>query len=79
MSLLTIVDVKHVFSTICFSFAPVVNATQSNAMVAIAAVVASKAGSSFVYYTKPVPRWLRRNPVGNFARALALGAEVGGL
>ena len=45
-------------------------------MVAIAAVVASKAGSSFVYYTKPVPRWLRRNPVGNFARALALGAEV---
>eukprot|EP00904_Undaria_pinnatifida_P012503 jgi/Undpi1/8383/HiC_scaffold_25.g10851.m1 len=49
---------------------------QSNAMVAIAAVVASKAGSSFVYYTKPVPRWLRRNPVGNFARALALGAEI---
>ena len=51
---------------------------QSNAMVAIAAVVASKTRSSFVYYTKPVPRWLRRNPVGNFARALALGAEVGG-
>ncbi|CAM9789549.1 unnamed protein product [Laminaria digitata] len=49
---------------------------QSNAMVAIAAVVASKEGSSFVYYTKPVPRWLRRNPVGNFARALALGAEI---
>ena len=46
-------------------------------MVAIAAVVATKRGSSFVYYTKPVPRWLRKNPVGNFARAMALGAEVG--
>lgn len=45
-------------------------------MVAIAAVVASKPASSFVYFTKPVPRWLRKNPVGNFARALALGAEV---
>ncbi|CAN0435984.1 unnamed protein product, partial [Ectocarpus sp. 13 AM-2016] len=49
---------------------------QSNAMVAIAAVVASKPGSSFIYYTKPVPKWLRRNPVGNFARTIALGAEV---
>lgn len=45
-------------------------------MVAIAAVVASKPASSFMYFTKPVPRWLRKNPVGNFARALALGAEV---
>lgn len=45
-------------------------------MVAIAAVVASKPGSSFIYYTKPVPKWLRRNPVGNFARIIALGAEV---
>ena len=45
-------------------------------MVAIAAVVASKPASSFVYFTKPIPRWLRKNPVGNFARALALGAEV---
>lgn len=45
-------------------------------MVAIAAVVASKPGSSFMYFTKPVPRWLRKNPVGNFARTLALGAEV---
>ncbi|CAM9780621.1 unnamed protein product [Ectocarpus sp. 12 AP-2014] len=49
---------------------------QSNAMVAIAAVVASKPGSSFIYYTKPVPKWLRRNPVGNFARTIALGAEI---
>jgi len=39
-------------------------------------VVASKPASSFMYFTKPIPRWLRRNPVGNFARALALGAEV---
>ncbi|CAM9700092.1 unnamed protein product [Scytosiphon promiscuus] len=49
---------------------------QSNAMVAIAAVVASKPGSSFIYYTKPVPRWLRKNPVGNFAKAIMLGAEI---
>ncbi|CBJ33324.1 Similar to 1-Aminocyclopropane-1-Carboxylate Deaminase [Ectocarpus siliculosus] len=49
---------------------------ESNAMVAIAAVVASKPGSSFIYYTKPVPKWLRRNPVGNFARTIALGAEI---
>lgn len=45
-------------------------------MVAVAAVVASKGGAEFVYYTKPVPRWLRKNPVGNFARAMALGAKV---
>lgn len=45
-------------------------------MVAIAAVVATKPGSKFVYYTKPVGKWLRKNAVGNFARAMALGAEV---
>jgi 1-aminocyclopropane-1-carboxylate deaminase/D-cysteine desulfhydrase-like pyridoxal-dependent ACC family enzyme len=32
--------------------------------------------SVFVYYTKMVPRWLRSNPSGNYARALALGMEV---
>lgn len=47
---------------------------QSNAMVAIAALCRER-GSRFVYLTKPVPKWLRQNAAGNYARALALGAE----
>eukprot|EP00614_Pseudopedinella_elastica_P008500 CAMPEP_0172596628 /NCGR_PEP_ID=MMETSP1068-20121228/16472_1 /TAXON_ID=35684 /ORGANISM="Pseudopedinella elastica, Strain CCMP716" /LENGTH=500 /DNA_ID=CAMNT_0013395769 /DNA_START=89 /DNA_END=1591 /DNA_ORIENTATION=- len=34
------------------------------------------APKKFVYFTKTVPRWLRQNPSGNYARALALGAEI---
>ena len=69
---------------------------QSNAMVALAAIVNSKnnappspASSSsadvegeekkkkrFVYYTKTMPRYLRKNPTGNLLRATALGMEV---
>lgn len=30
----------------------------------------------FVYYTKPLPRYLRKNPNGNLLRALALGMEI---
>lgn len=33
-------------------------------------------GSRFIYFVKTIPRWLRNNPSGNYARALALGAEV---
>ncbi|KAL7528402.1 hypothetical protein ACHAXR_002432 [Thalassiosira sp. AJA248-18] len=30
----------------------------------------------FIYYTKPLPRYLRNNPNGNLLRALALGMEI---
>jgi 1-aminocyclopropane-1-carboxylate deaminase len=30
----------------------------------------------FIYYTKPIPRYLRSNPNGNFLRALSLGMEI---
>lgn len=30
----------------------------------------------FIYYTKPIPRYLRKNPSGNLLRALALGCEI---
>jgi len=50
---------------------------QSNAMVALAAVVhRHQPSSTFTYYTKPIPRWLRNNPSGNFARAISLGTEI---
>lgn len=48
---------------------------QSNAMVALAALCHAR-GLRFVYLVKPVPRWLRSNPAGNYARALALNAEL---
>lgn len=51
--------------------------SQSNAMLAIAAVVASKRQSCFIYYVKPLEKWMRETPIGNYARALALGAQVG--
>ena len=47
---------------------------QSNAMVAIAAVAAHR-GVSFRYHTRPVPKWLRATPTGNFRRALAMGMD----
>ena len=49
--------------------------SQSNAMAALA-VLAHAHGSRFVYFTKPVPRWLRAAPSGNLARALSEGAEL---
>lgn len=48
---------------------------QSNAMVAMAALCRAR-GVRFVYLAKPVPRWLRKTPSGNFARGLALGLEL---
>ena len=61
---------------------------QSNAMVALAAIVSSKNAAlvdrvgptdrrkRFIYYTKPIPRYLRTNPNGNFLRATSLGMEI---
>lgn len=56
---------------------------QSNAMLAIAAVVRHKNDSAvhqrpmrFVYYTRTLPRFLRRQPTGNLYRALSLGMEL---
>ena len=60
---------------------------QSNAMVAIAAVVRyqnERLGLSsedpqrrrFVYYTKKLPRFLRKTPSGNLFRATSLGTEI---
>ncbi|KAJ8607416.1 hypothetical protein CTAYLR_009980 [Chrysophaeum taylorii] len=43
---------------------------QSNAMVAIASLC------ELYYFCKPVPRWLRENPRGNYQRALALGTKM---
>ena len=48
---------------------------QSNAMLALAATVHWKK-KRFVYYTKKLPRWLRKTPSGNFLRALSLGMEL---
>ena len=46
-----------------------------NALEALARVAAHY-GASFTYYTKTVPGWLRAQPNGNYATALALGAHV---
>ena len=60
---------------------------QSNAMVAIAAVVryqnerlalspVDPQRRRFVYYTKKLPRFLRKTPSGNLFRATSLGTEI---
>lgn len=56
---------------------------QSNAMLAIAAVVRHKNDTAthgrplrFVYYTRNLPRFLKRQPTGNLYRALSLGMEL---
>lgn len=57
---------------------------QSNAMLALAAIVASKNESTkhnskkkrFIYYTKKLPRYLRKQPNGNLLRAQSLGMEI---
>jgi len=48
---------------------------QSNAMLALALVAKAK-GVPLTYFTKPIPRWLRETPSGNYAEALALGANI---
>lgn len=47
---------------------------QSNAMVALAALCKER-NLTFLYLVKPVPRWLRNYPSGNFARGKFLGAQ----
>ncbi|KAL1528725.1 hypothetical protein AB1Y20_010058 [Prymnesium parvum] len=49
--------------------------SQSNAMLALATLAAHQQ-VGFSYHTKPLPGWLRRNPIGNLARALSLGMEL---
>ena len=45
---------------------------QSNAMLALARVCHASS-TPFTYHTRPLPRWLRSKPIGNLAKALALG------
>jgi len=58
---------------------------QSNAMVSLAAIVAAKNADidpssderkRFIYYTKKLPRYLRKQPNGNLLRAKSLGMEL---
>lgn len=49
--------------------------SQSNAMLALAALAASRR-VNFTYHTKPIPRWLRSRPVGNLGCALSLGMQL---
>ncbi|PID47813.1 MAG: 1-aminocyclopropane-1-carboxylate deaminase [Proteobacteria bacterium] len=46
--------------------------TQSNAMLALAQFC-QMLGISFEYFTRPVPKWLAENPLGNLHHALAHG------
>ena len=48
--------------------------TQSNAMLAIAAMCQTK-GWEFIYYTKPLSTILKQNPTANLKNALALGMK----
>ena len=45
---------------------------QSNAMYSLSAFAKIK-GLKFDYYVKPIPKWLKENPVGNFKAALEMG------
>lgn len=48
---------------------------QSNAMLSLAAFARQK-NLEFFYFTKTVPKFLRKNPNGNFKRALDLGMKL---
>ena len=50
--------------------------SQSNSMLAVAKITAASPGSTFVYFTKPLPKFLRNVPSGNLKAALALGMQV---
>lgn len=51
--------------------------SQSNSMLAIAKVTAaSSENSSFFYFLKPLPKFLRNAPTGNLKAALDLGMQV---
>jgi 1-aminocyclopropane-1-carboxylate deaminase len=44
-------------------------------MLALAALAAHRR-VPFTYHTKPLPRWLRNEPIGNLAAALSLGMRL---
>lgn len=59
-----------------FPFFLSIGGVQSNSMLAIAKIVAQHAGSHFYYFTKPIPKFLKNKPTGNYATALSLGMKV---
>lgn len=48
---------------------------QSNLMYSLAVLCREK-GWSFVYYTPAIPPWLKKNPRGNYALAIGMGACI---
>jgi len=50
--------------------------SQSNALAALAALSRLHHGKDLVYYTKPVPQWLRDHPIGTYRRCLELQVKV---
>ncbi len=62
--------------TSCDTFDTIISygGTQSNAMLAIAAMCSQK-GWKFLYYTRPLSDIQKKKPVGNYAYALSLGME----
>lgn len=71
---------KQPFPTFIASY----GGSQSNSMLAIAKIVAassgassaSRGGSTFFYFTKPLPKFLKSAPSGNLKAALAAGMKV---
>lgn len=48
---------------------------QSNAMYSLSALAKIK-NKKFIYYTKPLPKYLKENPLGNFKYAIQNGMEI---
>ena len=65
---------KTIFPKVVVSY----GGPQSNSMLAISKVVAaaSSGESTFFYFIKPLPKFLRNTPSGNLKAALALGMQV---
>lgn len=64
---------KRPFPTIVASY----GGSQSNSMLAIAKVVAAASThSTFYYFLKPLPNFLKSSPNGNLKAALDLGMQV---
>ena len=65
---------KTIFPKVVVSY----GGPQSNSMLAISKVVAaaSSGQSTFFYFIKPLPKFLRNAPSGNLKAALALGMQV---
>lgn len=56
------------------------NIKQSNVLAALAGLLGPTGGrfprARLLYFCKPLPGWLKKQPVGIYERALALGVEV---